>query len=179
MWYSLYPVQCLCSLIFRYLSIYHGNSIMVYILNFRNVTKKRGIYIYIYIYISRRFELNWYARPFSGSRYVISVYIREWWRCRRNFTRERSFVTSNNLRRGDSVRLCGEAVCIRLHISHVVYVPPYLHRGLVISLKYNRPRDRHLSYCCLLVCSRVAYCRSSSPVGDVESRMGMRGCSWS
>lgn len=55
-------------------------------------------------------------------------------------------------------------------IFHTSYAAPYLHHGLVISLEYNRPRDRHRSRCC----SPVAYCRSSSPVGDVESRTGMR-----
>lgn len=37
-------------------------------------------------------------------------------------------------------------------IFHTSYAPPYLHHGLVISLEYNWPRDRHRSCCCSLVC---------------------------
>lgn len=64
-------------------------------------------------------------------------------------------------------------------IFHTSHASPYLHRGLVISLEYNRPRDRHTT------ARRVARqfavpSRLLSfvvPVGYVESRTGMRDVS--
>lgn len=60
-------------------------------------------------------------------------------------------------------------------IFHTSHAPPYLHRGLVISLEYNRPRDRQPL---VLLASLPSPSRLLSfvvPVGDVESRTGKRG----
>lgn len=79
--------------------------------------------------------------------------------------------------RGDSVGVRAEwsRFAISGCIFHTSHAPPYLHRGLVISLEYNRPRDRQPL---VLLASLPSPSRLLSfvvPVGDVEFRTGKRG----
>lgn len=164
--HSLYPIPrpdvCLEVLTFRYLnSIYCGIGIS-------RISQKNGeMHLHA-------IELSYRARPFPGSRCVIPVYkLGDDNAASEISPAAGSFATPNNLRRGDSVGLRGEAVCIRLHISHVVRSAIFASRPR--NLVGIQPTARQTPLVLLLASlpSRVAYCRPSSPAGDVESGMGM------
>lgn len=120
-------------------------------------------------------ELSYRARPFPGSRCVASVYKLE----------DDDAAGEISPAGGVSLPRIISAEAIRSDfaaeplasgcIFHTSYAAPYLHHGLVISLEYNRPRDRHRSCCCSPVCrpeSLIAARRLPRETSNLE--WGMR-----
>lgn len=118
--------------------------------------------------------MSYPARPFPKSRYVISVYKLG----DDDAAGEISPAVGVSLPRITSVEAIRSDLAAKPFASgcifHTSYAPPYLHRGLVISLEYNRPRDRHHSCCCSLVCRPESLIVARRLPWDVEFRTGMR-----